>query len=361
MQKYLSLLLTFISFFTLSAEKLLLISDAPYVLDKSQWKNFFSAKNWRNDEILEADKEHLFIHLNTYRIPKDMEWNKPGWGLWNIQKNHFQPLPQIPSHLIPIRKTGDTIFVRNANATFFGYTNPETGNQIHPIASSVKIRGWFPRTDGTVVYILEGEECSQKKGARIGKGWSVCRFNSDLKTIDSITHIEPIFNPMLTGSSDNYLVYWKKDYKEKVWVLEVVNLEKGNTKIIGKSNKSEFNSQSTPKWLSWIGNDRIVYEKMDWESNGNPSTPHRSFIVHNLSSDQRKEILLERKGTILLEPGNRGTRRYQYQPYLVVMDYAGEDNPIKVIDPKELKIITETLFPLEETLTEKWDRATYYP
>ncbi len=343
-------------------EKLLLLSDAPYVLDNGEWKNYFRSKSWKNEEILEADKEHLFIYLNSYRIPKNMNWNNPSWGLWNIRSNTFLPITDIPSNLIPIRKIGDRIFLKNQNNTSFFVLDEGEGKKPELIRSSIKVRGWFPRTDGSIVYILEGEDCEQFMGARQGTLWSICILGSDFETIQNVISVEPVFNPMLTGRSDNYIVFWQKNLDEKMWSLMSVDLNKGIVKLLYKSTREDLNQGNSPKWLSWIQRNWVVYEKnRNDEQNAGSENLNRSFIVHNLNSDQKKEILLERKGKILAEPGNIGSRKFQYQPFLIIMDYSGDNNPIKVIDIEELKIVFETIFPLENTLSGLNEQAVFYP
>lgn len=361
-------MLILISFKALYSEKLLIISDAPYVLDKNSWKNYFLVNNWKEDEILEADKEHIFIYLSRNRIPKGLELTKPSWGLWNIKNNTFLPLEQIPVTYVPIRKVGKRIFLRNANNTEYYYIDDTDTNPTR-IQFSLKIRGWFPRYDGSIVYIIEGESCEEFRGPRRGNEWSVCIIDSELKSFEKILEVEPLWSPMLTGREENFVVYWKKNLEDKVWNLEAVDIDKKAKKIIARSNRVSINHQTAPKWLSWIQRNWVVYEKSprneDNENNTNNSNNgivNRSFIVHNIITDQRKELLLERNGGILIEPGNnRKSRKYQYQPFIIIMDYSGENNLVKVVEIEELKIIFETIFPLGSTLKKEFDQAVFYP
>ncbi|MCC5813581.1 MAG: hypothetical protein JJT78_02390 [Leptospira sp.] len=329
------------------------------MLDKKIWKNYFRTTSWQSDEVLEADSRNLFIYLNSYRIPKEMDWQKPAWGLWNVAQNTFTPLENIPSNLIPVRKVGNTVFIRNKNRTGFYIYDIAAKERPKLIQSSVKIRGWFPRSDGSVAYILEGEDCKKIQGAKVGIKFSICLLGSDYETIDSIALIERPINAMILGNSDNYIAYWTKDPNDKLWVLKSVNLDNNSVQTVTRSNRGDYNKSETPKWISWMKRNWVLYERVDMGEE--KESTNRAFILHNVKSGQKKEVLLERKGKILLEPGNIGNRTYNYSPFLVVMDYSGEDNPIKIIDIEELKIVFETIFPLENTLSEKYEQAVFYP
>lgn len=331
---------------SLNAEKLLVVSGYPNVLDNKHWKNFFRGKNWKKYEILEADKNNLFLYLNSYRIPKGMEWKKPSWGLWNLGSNSFRPLTKIPSNLIPIRKIGNQVFLKNRSETAFYTIDIKYGEKVQLIQSSVKIRGWFPRTDGSIAYIIEDENCNQFKGRREGKLWSVCILGSDMELIQKVISTDPLTNPMLTGISDNFIVFWHRNMEEKLWFLGAINLETGNLKILTKSNIKTINKQIPPKWLSWIENDWVVYEiESKTEDEKKEDSNSRSFIVHNLQTDKRKKILLGEKGNIMVEIGNYSSRKFSYNPYINIIDTEGELNKIKVIDANEMRVVKETFYP----------------
>ncbi|WCL49270.1 hypothetical protein [Leptospira sp. GIMC2001] len=369
-----TVLFLFYSITPLLAEKLLLISDKPYVLDRNTWKYFFKNSSWKSNEILEADRDHLYIYLNSYKIPETMEWKRPSWGLWNLKENSFQPYSKIPSNLIPIRRVGNHIYLSNKNETEYSYYDSDQ-EKILKIQSSIKIRGWFPRADNSIAYIIEDEKCDSFKGSKKGKMWSICVMSSDLAQIEKISSIEPGINPMLTGDSDNFIVIWHKNLKDKVWILDSINLDNGSIKLITQSNHEDLNKQQTPFWLSWIGNNWIIYERFIQPTNpeANSSTSpankeeivtasnQKSYIAYNISSEKRKEILLDEQAELLSEPGRLSKRTFSYSPYLIVINYNKQDNGMKVIDVEELKVLLETKFPFEELKTKKPVHAVYHP
>jgi hypothetical protein len=360
---FVRLMFLFIFYFSvqgLYADKLLLMSDAPYILQDKEWKYFFKAKSWKQDEVYEADKHHLFIYLNAYRIPKGMNWKKPSWGLWNVKENHFIPLDYIPSNMIPLRIIGDRIFLKSKISNSYSYIDM-IGKKNNLLKSSANIKAWFPRADGSIAFILNSNSCGNFSGKPEKDSlWSVCLLSSDFDSIDLIQNIPEVYNSMITGNSDNYLVYWRKSIEESLWIMDSVDLDTQRIKTIAKSNRTEITQDNPPKWLSWIERNWVAYQKIKTPSKEAAPEKNRSFILHNLKTDQKKEVQLEGQGTILLEPGNFGKRQYEYQPYLVVLDYANEKKPIKVIDIGEMKIIFETYFPLPLTPDSK-ERATFYP
>ncbi|MCB1179076.1 MAG: hypothetical protein KDK36_15935 [Leptospiraceae bacterium] len=345
-------------------------------MDKDMWKNFFKGNAWLNNEIIEADNENLFIHLTSYKIPRGMDLKHPGWGLWHIGDNTFLPLKGIPSNLVPIRKIGTTIFLKNKKETEFYYITLENIKEIIKIKSSKKIKGWFPRADGSIAYILADEDCNKMEGKNEGKQWSVCVLNSNYQDIERIALIEPCFNPMLSGKSDNYITYWFKSLEEKLWVLESINLENSNGKILTKSNKEDIEKDASPIWLSWIESNWVIYEDMKIpekketkdkkdlgekkeESDLKEAINSRTFTVHNLNNDKKRKVVLDEKGILMLEPGNYGNRNFHYNPYLIIMDFTEKSNRVKIIEVNELKVVNETEYPLNEK--NKDYKSVYYP
>jgi hypothetical protein len=343
----------------IAPEHLLLVADKPYTLDDKKWKVFFPSSTWSENDILEADSEHLFIQLTRSRIPKGMEWSQNSWGLWNVSKRSFLPLTDVPLNLIPLRKLGSKIIARNSESTMF--YSIESGEKPSIILRSNLVRGFFPRFDGSILYLAQSDSCGSKM--RYARKVQICLMDTTLANHESLGEVENPSNPMLTGDRDAYLVYWKFSANDKIWELSSFHINSGEESILGRS--AFASSSISPKWLSWIGNDWVVYENMkedtDGNGNGNGSSPSRAFLVHNIRSGQKKEILLEKGGRILLEPGNPGNKRkFHYKPFLIVLDYESEEKFIKIIDAQELKIVSETKFPFPEVLKQK-EQATFYP
>jgi hypothetical protein len=346
------LAIIFVNLNKLNAENLLIVSNEPKVLDGEYWKNYFRGKSWKSNELLEADNNNLFIYLNSYRIPKGMDWKKPAWGLWNLKENNFTPLIAIPSNLIPIRKIGNRIFLKNKNNNSFYKFDLDTEDSLTKIISSSKLHNWFPRADGSVVYIIEDEDCQKFTGSKNKEKWSICVYSSDFLSIEKLESIEACASSMLAGDSDNFILFWYKNKDESIWNLDSFNSENKKIKNITKSPINESTNSNPPTWLSWIENNWVIYESIQVdevvENSDNQVNPkNKSFILQNIENDKRRKVLLDNEGILLLEIGNNTERNFSYNPYLIVLDVKDSKNRIKVIDVNELRVLLETYYPFD--------------